>query len=227
MDRTVKILLASGILLTGTSIAMVFRRPAPEVVPPVYPSGDPLVLRQRIEPQIAPAVVERPAARIEPPTPEPLGVVAQLPTILKPMDPGQPPPELARAYPGGGNFPISRPAGPIGTGLARPQSGQSPSRTHKIVDGDTLSGLAQRYLGSDARYLEIFESNREVLSTPDLLPIGVVLRIPPPEVVSGLHSDPPLSIPVTAAPSPPTVVGGKRLVPVAPRAVPRSRGEAG
>lgn len=49
---------------------------------------------------------------------------------------------------------------------------------HRIVDGDTLSGLAQRYLGSSKRFTEIFEANRDQLPSPDLLPIGVVLRIP-------------------------------------------------
>jgi len=50
---------------------------------------------------------------------------------------------------------------------------------HRVVDGDTLSRLATRYLGRSERYLEIFELNRDVLSKPDLLPIGITLRIPP------------------------------------------------
>ncbi len=51
--------------------------------------------------------------------------------------------------------------------------------THRVVDGDTLSRLAARYLGRGERYLEIFDLNRDVLIKPDLLPIGVTLRIPP------------------------------------------------
>jgi hypothetical protein len=50
---------------------------------------------------------------------------------------------------------------------------------HRIADGDTLSRLAQRYLGRSDRYLEIYDANRDVLSNPDLLPIGVMLKIPP------------------------------------------------
>ncbi len=50
---------------------------------------------------------------------------------------------------------------------------------HRIADGDTLSRLAQRYLGRGDRYLEIYDANRDVLASPDLLPIGVMLRIPP------------------------------------------------
>jgi len=54
-------------------------------------------------------------------------------------------------------------------------------RTHTIRDGDTLSYLAQHYLGSGQRHLEIFQANRDVLRHPDLLPIGVKLKIPPRE----------------------------------------------
>jgi hypothetical protein len=50
--------------------------------------------------------------------------------------------------------------------------------THRIVDGDTLSGLALRYLGSSKRFSVIFEANRDRLQSPDLLPIGTDLRIP-------------------------------------------------
>ena len=49
---------------------------------------------------------------------------------------------------------------------------------HKVVDGDTLSNLAARYLGRAEADLEIFEFNRDVLASPDLLPIGAVLKIP-------------------------------------------------
>ena len=50
---------------------------------------------------------------------------------------------------------------------------------HKIVDGDTLAALARRYLGTDQRSPDLFEFNRDVLITPELLPIGKELRIPP------------------------------------------------
>jgi nucleoid-associated protein YgaU len=49
---------------------------------------------------------------------------------------------------------------------------------HRVIDGDTLEALAQRYLGDAGRAPEIFEANREVLSEPELLPIGAVLKIP-------------------------------------------------
>ena len=57
-----------------------------------------------------------------------------------------------------------------------PSAGHS---THLIADGDSLPGLAERYLGSADRYLELFEANRDVLGSPDVLPIGTKLVIPP------------------------------------------------
>jgi nucleoid-associated protein YgaU len=49
---------------------------------------------------------------------------------------------------------------------------------HRIVDGDTLTGLAERYLGNSNRFLEIYDQNRDMLTSPDLLPIGSELKIP-------------------------------------------------
>jgi nucleoid-associated protein YgaU len=51
-------------------------------------------------------------------------------------------------------------------------------RVHVVHNGDTLGRLAKRYLGDEARGLEIFDLNRDVLSNPHLLPIGAELRIP-------------------------------------------------
>jgi phage tail protein X len=51
-------------------------------------------------------------------------------------------------------------------------------RTHVIRPGDTLSGLASHYLGSSARYREIYDANRKVLKSPDDLPDGVTIVIP-------------------------------------------------
>lgn len=51
-------------------------------------------------------------------------------------------------------------------------------RTHVIQPGETLSGLAARYLGSSARYHEIYDANRNVLKSPDDLPDGKTIVIP-------------------------------------------------
>ena len=62
--------------------------------------------------------------------------------------------------------------------LPVPSPTEQTPRTHKIVDGDTLASLAERYLGSPQRAGEIYDANRDVLFDPQLLPIGVELTIP-------------------------------------------------
>ena len=51
-------------------------------------------------------------------------------------------------------------------------------RTYAIRPGDTLSGIAERELGSHRRYREIFEANRDVLRSPDAIRVGMTLRLP-------------------------------------------------
>jgi nucleoid-associated protein YgaU len=51
-------------------------------------------------------------------------------------------------------------------------------RVHTVVDGDSLPKLAARYLRDAKRSSEIFTLNRDVLKSPDLLPIGIELKIP-------------------------------------------------
>jgi LysM repeat protein len=73
--------------------------------------------------------------------------------------------------PAGKKAPESPRSNPTGTA-----SGSG--RTHVIQAGETLSGLAARYLGSSARYREIYEANRNVLRSPDDLRDGVTIVIP-------------------------------------------------
>ena len=47
-----------------------------------------------------------------------------------------------------------------------------------MAKGDNLWKIAEKYLGSGARNKEIFEANRPMLSDPDKIYPGQVLRIP-------------------------------------------------
>jgi hypothetical protein len=49
---------------------------------------------------------------------------------------------------------------------------------HVVIDGDSLARLAGRYLNDPHRGEEIYRLNRDVLTSPDLLPIGAELKIP-------------------------------------------------
>jgi len=54
-----------------------------------------------------------------------------------------------------------------------------PPRTHTVVRGDTLWGIAQRYLGAGHRYPEIHAANRDVIgANPNRIFPGQVFTIP-------------------------------------------------
>lgn len=56
---------------------------------------------------------------------------------------------------------------------------QAAAQTHVIESGDSLSVLAERYLGSQGRFQEIYEANRDVLTDVNRLPVGATIVIPP------------------------------------------------
>ena len=50
---------------------------------------------------------------------------------------------------------------------------------HTVARGDTLSAIAKKYYGNANQYPAIFEANKPMLSHPDKIYPGQVLRIPP------------------------------------------------
>jgi LysM repeat protein len=52
------------------------------------------------------------------------------------------------------------------------------SRTYTVEKGDTLSGIAKKFYGDASDYNQIFEANKPMLSDPDKIYPGQVLRIP-------------------------------------------------
>lgn len=61
---------------------------------------------------------------------------------------------------------------------AEDDPGAPPPRFHTVKKGETLSHIAKAELGSANRYSEIFEANRPMLTHPDKIYPGQVLRIP-------------------------------------------------
>lgn len=49
---------------------------------------------------------------------------------------------------------------------------------HTVVRGETLSKIAQQHLGNANKYPAIFEANKPMLTNPDKIYPGQVLRIP-------------------------------------------------
>ncbi|MCB0514100.1 MAG: peptidoglycan-binding protein LysM [Bacteroidetes bacterium] len=52
------------------------------------------------------------------------------------------------------------------------------AKLHTVVSGDTLSKIAKTYYGNANDYNKIFEANKPMLSHPDKIYVGQVLRIP-------------------------------------------------
>jgi len=54
----------------------------------------------------------------------------------------------------------------------------SPTITYTVQSGDTLSGIAKKFLGNANDYMDIYNANRDQLSDPDKIKPGQVLKIP-------------------------------------------------
>ena len=68
---------------------------------------------------------------------------------------------------------------PLGPNRGTGQQEPPPEETIYIVQpGDTLGLIAKRFLGSAARWPEIFNVNRDTIQNPDLIRVGQALRIP-------------------------------------------------
>jgi nucleoid-associated protein YgaU len=73
-----------------------------------------------------------------------------------------------------------------------------------VADGDTLSSLAQHYLGDAGRWAEIYELTRDLLKDPDILPIDARIKIP--------HAEPQSPAPAAPATGPQTNLASDRSV---------------
>ena len=56
---------------------------------------------------------------------------------------------------------------------------ESTNQTVIVKDGDTLYKIAKKIYGSKYKYNLLFKANRDILSNPNLLEVGQVLKIPP------------------------------------------------
>lgn len=174
MSDGLRTFLAATILTGGIAGAWAFRRPATTTAMPESP--EPAVDDR--EPQLPVFVVEAPSrlqGRIEtPPAVEPEPAPPTVPpaspsfppALPAEFDPQEPLPPLEEAYPS--DPPAAR---------VEPAS-DAPWLSHVVQDGDTLASLAREYLGSSLAAQDLFEANRSVLHSPDVLPIGIELRIP-------------------------------------------------
>jgi hypothetical protein len=99
------------------------------------------------------------------------------------------------------------PIAPLGSPTVDEPLDRAPQRdprwgSHVVSDGDTLERLAERYLGAASRAGELFELNRDRLTSPELLPIGLVLKTPPRESARRGEAAEPAPFSMISAPLP-------------------------
>ena len=56
---------------------------------------------------------------------------------------------------------------------------EPPAQYYTVVSGDTLSKISKQFYGDANQYMKIFEANKPMLSHPDKIYPGQMLRIPP------------------------------------------------
>ncbi len=49
---------------------------------------------------------------------------------------------------------------------------------YEVEPGDSLSKIAKKFYGDAMRYKEIFDINTDILSNPDLIKVGQILKMP-------------------------------------------------
>ena len=80
------------------------------------------------------------------------------------------------------SLPVAEPAGSTDEPAAdTPVSDFQPPEVFEeyvVKYGDTLSGIAQRMLGSQNKFMDIYNANQDRMASPDRLDVGKPLRIP-------------------------------------------------
>jgi len=197
-----KLVLVSIIVALGVLAAMQFPKSGVDTAASVTaaPKPTPLPLRRPIPLQVAVETGDSPAASTEvSPTPDTeLNPLDRIPAIMGATPPFIEPSDLSaedllqaeEATPPAAEIAETPPcvddassspsdeAPTFRIAAAEPPPSSRSDVRHRIVDGDTLTALAEKYLGGGDRRLEIYDANRDVLPSPDLLPIGIEIAIP-------------------------------------------------
>jgi len=202
MEQDTRIGLAMGILLIGIVGALFFRNEQPsEELPKI---SDVESLESRIaERPIGPYLSQKSTADQEseaegpatiPPVPkQPVDLPGPIPLNRQAENPprSQQTLEVARSLPRATDiFPGSTRPAPLSR-VPETTAPQQPVRQqpqpepqapiydeYVVQSGDTLSGIAERFLGSTARYMEIYEMNRDRLRSPHDLRADRAIRVP-------------------------------------------------
>ena len=153
--------------LRETDAGEVATEPPPAA--PEQPAATPVDPAPAAPAPAAPAVA---APATPAPAPAPASPVPAAPA------PAAPPPSPAPAPPAAAAAPPAPAPAPPAPAPAPPAPAAGGFRTHVVQPGETLFGIAREHLGDGFRYEELFELNRDRLTSPQSLPAGIVLRLP-------------------------------------------------
>jgi nucleoid-associated protein YgaU len=115
----------------------------------------------------------------------------------------------------------TREAPPRGTPTLASNAPKASDKTVEVKAGDSLAKLAERHLGSQGEWNDLYEANRDQLDSPDRVVVGMKLRLPSSEagasqadaVTFASNKEPAveatLSKPATASTSAGNASGGK------------------
>lgn len=144
-------------------------------------------LLESSQPRHALAAAPAPAIRDLPPAGELL--VAPVPRavesrLAEPAPPPSPPTSDVRPI---GGAPMRSPAD-AGSATPPPSRAAEPNasdRIHRVAEGESLSRIAERLYGDRGLWKALAAYNTDRLPNPNVLKTGLVLRIPPKEVLLG------------------------------------------
>ncbi len=217
MTRDQKIGLALGILLVGAVAAFFYRHEPPPVTPlPELKTAAELdqqisekPMAPYVEPRTPSAEASKSPGSSDPFADQEAGGLVPEPIAMDPVITNDPATKLASAT-------AVKPLSPSQASAALTEA------RHFVQRGDTLSSIAAKYLGSSARFQEIYDANRDRLRDANDLRIGQELKIPsratwaPPVVETPSMTTPP------SADGEATVPSSKFVPHPGPRAAPRT-----
>ncbi|MEI6240718.1 MAG: LysM peptidoglycan-binding domain-containing protein [Planctomycetia bacterium] len=184
---------AHPVMSPAAAAAAQFAQPGPSVAPQGFPEPLPQ------EPQGVPSAPFVPRGDYRPPTPP-----GGLPPVA--MDLARPAPAIDAAYRSTLDVPppplldvdtppplaVAWSANGSNAATARRAASmpQGDTSSYVVRDGDDLTGIAIRLYGHAGGAQAIWSVNRDRLSDPNVLPIGLELRIPPAWSVPAVQHDP-------------------------------------
>lgn len=142
---------------------------------PVPPRGAPVRrMPTTDQPAVATPTPSPRASHAPPPVPAPVHT--------QPTNPKQPTPVVQPVF----DFPDQRNAAPAGSqpfrvipeGATPDSSNTGRPQWYSVQKGDTLASIAKRFYGQAEAWRNIYQANRQSLSAPDRLKIGMRLRLP-------------------------------------------------